>query len=118
MPQVRLVVTFLILSTVILSCTSSEDRARDLHNQSLEAERSGNLLQHEELLQRIVSDYPSTGTAAAAKKELEDIRFNREVLVAKTVDLMRTIVAGQVLFLTERGRYAQSLEELAESKRG
>ena len=118
MREVRIASALLLFSIVMISCTSSEERARDLHKESLEAKDAGDAVRHEALLQRIVTDYSSTETAAQAGKELETVRLNREALVSNTVGVMRLIVTGQVLFLGARGRYAQSLEELAASKAG
>jgi hypothetical protein len=118
MRRVRVAVTLLVLSILALSCTSEEERARALHSQSLEARKSGDPAREEELLLRIATDYPSTAAGAEAKKELEDIRFNKEVLVSNVVGNMRLAIAGQVLFLTDHGRYARDLEELCADKRG
>ena len=107
-----------LLSMLLAGCTSNEDRARALHQQSLEAKGAGDPIRQESLLSQIVSDYPSTGTADQARKELEKIRFNREVLMSNTVSVMRIIIAGQALFLTANGRYARDLAELSASKRG
>jgi hypothetical protein len=118
MRQIRLIVSLTLLCLLSLDCTSKEDRARALHEQSLDANISGNAPLHEELLERIVADYPSTLTSAKAAEELKALRFNREVLFSKTVGVVRTILAGQALFLTANGRYALSLDELCNSKRG
>src|SRR5262245_14513291 len=108
----------MLLILTMPGCTSKENRARALHVQSLEAKKAGDAVKHEELLLKILNDYPSTVIATEAGRELEEIRFNREVLVSNTVEVLRLIMTGQVLFLTAQGRYARSLAELCASKRG
>ena len=118
MREIRIAVALLLVSTMLFGCASREERARSLYGESLEAKSTGDKGRHEELLQQIVADYPSTETATAVKKELETLRLNREALVSNTVGVMRLIVTGQVLFLGAHRRYAQNLEELSASKTG
>lgn len=117
MQQVKTALALLFLSILIVSCTTKEERARLLHNESLQAKRSGDPLKYEELLVRIAHDYPSTVAAAEANKELKDIQFNREVIARNTVNVLRIITTAQILFLTAHGRYARNLEELTASRR-
>ena len=118
MQRIKVMATLLLLSISMANCTSAEEQARVLHSQALEARKAGDTVKQEELVTQIVQDYRSTTTGAEARKELEEIKFNKEVLVSNTVGNVRLIIAGQVLFLTAHGRYARDLDELCADKRG
>jgi len=98
----KLFVLLSILIVSIVGCKSNDEKARELHNQAISANREGRSEEAALLLEKIVQKYPETETAVEANQYLAA----REIILDMSKETRKkTIDMALQLYRLDNGCY-------------